>query len=374
VRHRPLRPRVNASTHQSHEFGIALCQGHGRLAMLRTPSCALSSAADQTEICMRRRDLILSASALGFAFAHHQPAQAQTGNVRVVVGFAPGGSVDALARMTAESIAAATGRVTVVENKAGAGGRLALDLVKAAAPDGDTLLVAPQGPMTLFPHVFKEKLSYNPGRDFSPITRLVTGDFALTIGPMVPAKDLAGFRAWLRTANEKATFASPGAGTLPHFVGVSVGQRLGTPMTHVPYQGSARSMIDLAGGNVAAAVSPVTEALELHKAGKVHIVATTGSTRSSFVPEVPTFKEMGIDLEVPVWFAVYGPPGMSTATVDRLRGVIDKAFATPDAEQRLSKLGLVAAPISPTDLEALRRRELAMWEPVVKASGFTPSQ
>jgi len=300
-------------------------------------------------------------------------ALAQSNPVKVITGFAPGGSVDALARMTADAVAAATGRIAIVENKTGAAGRLAVDLVKSAPPDGDTLLVAPQGPMTLFEHVFKDKLKYDPAKDFSPITRLATADFALTIGPMVPARDLAGFRAWLKTAGDKASFGSPGAGTLPHFVGISVGEKLGVPMTHVPYQGSAKTMIDLAGGQIAAAVSPVTEALELHKAGKVHIIATTGAKRSPFVPDVPTFKEAGVDVEVPLWFAVYGPAGIPAATVEKLRKAIDAGFATPDATQRLAKLGLVAAPMTPAELEALRQRETAMWAPVVKASGFTPA-
>ncbi len=323
---------------------------------------------------MHRRHLLRHLGALPWITLAATPAvRAQASNIRVIVGFAPGGSVDALARMTADSLAAASGRVAVTENKTGAGGRLALDLVKAAAPDGDTLLVAPQGPMTLFTHVFKQRLNYDPARDFTPITRLVTGDFALTIGPMSPAKDFAGFRDWLRSAGAGATYASPGAGTLPHFVGVSVAQKLGIPMTHVPYQGSAKSMIDLAGGNVASAVSPVTEALELHKAGRVRIVATTGATRSPFVPEVPTFRELGIDLEVPLWFAVYGPAGIAPATVERLRGAIDRGFASRDAADRLARLGLVAAPLSPAALEALRQRESAMWGPVVAASGFTPA-
>lgn len=298
---------------------------------------------------------------------------AQTSPARVVVGFSPGGSVDALARMTADAIGGATGRTVLVENKTGAGGRLAVDLVKAAAPDGETLLVAPQGPMTLFPHVFKEQLKYDPAKDFSPVTRLATTEFALTIGPMVPAKDLAGFRAWLRTAGDKASFGSPGAGTLPHFVGIAVGDRFGVPMTHIPYQGSAKSMLDLAGGSLAAAISPVTEALELHKAGKVHIIATTGARRSPFVPEAPTLKESGIDLEVPVWFAVYGPAGMPAPVVDKLRRAIDAGFATPEATQRLTRLGLVAAPMTPAELTALRQQETALWGPIVQASGFKPS-
>lgn len=322
---------------------------------------------------MNRRHWLGTAGAITLAAGPLGRLHAQPNPSRVIVGFAPGGSVDALARMTADAVAAVNGRPAVVENRAGAGGRIALDLVKAAAPDGETLLVAPQGPMTLFTHVFKQQLKYDPARDFSPITRLVTGDFAFTLGPMSGARDLVSFRDWLKTAGAKATYASPGAGTLPHFVGVSVAQKFGIEMTHVPYQGSAKSMIDLAGGNVAAAVSPVTEALELHKAGKVRIVATTGAVRSPFTPDVPSFREQGIDLEVPLWFAVYGPAGVPAATVERLRAAIDKAFATTDAGERLGRLGLTAAPLTPAQLEALRQRESAMWGPIVAASGFTPS-
>jgi tripartite-type tricarboxylate transporter receptor subunit TctC len=322
---------------------------------------------------MKRRQWLASAGALGLMSTAAGRAAAQPATGRVVLGFAPGGSVDALARMTADALGAGSGRTFVVENRTGAGGRLALDLVKAAPPDGDTLLVAPQGPMTLFTHVFKKQLKYDPARDFSPVTRLAVGDFALTVGPLSGARDLAGFRSWLKTAGAKATYGSPGAGTLPHFIGVSMAQKFGIEMTHVPYPGSAKSMIDLAGGNVASTLSPVTEALELHKAGKVRIVATSGAVRSPFTPEVPTFKEQGIDLEVPLWFAVYGPAGIPAATVDRLRAAIDRALATPEAAERLAKLGLAAAPLAPAQMEALRQRESAMWGPIVAASGFTPN-
>ena len=299
------------------------------------------------------------------------PAWAQGATVRVVTGFAPGGSVDALARLAAESVQAATGRTAVVENRTGASGRLAVEMVKAAAPDGDTLLVAPQGPMTLFPHVFRG-LKYDPAKDFVPVSRLASGDFALTLGPLVPAKDVAGFRAWLKTAGDKASYGSPGAGTLPHFVGVSIARALGSPMTHVPYRGSALAMNDLAGGQIAAAVSPVTEALELHKAGRVRIVATTGPTRTPFVDGVPTLKELGIDVEVPLWFALYAPAATPPVTVERLRAAVHATLATPAAKERVARLGLVPAPSGGTDLLAVQKRESDMWGPVVKASGFTP--
>jgi len=299
-------------------------------------------------------------------------ALAQPQPIRVVVGFAPGGSVDALARLVADALQTGLGRTAIVENRTGAAGRLAVEQVKAGPPDGSLLLLAPQGPMTLFPHVFRG-LRYDPGKDFVPVTRVATGDFALTIGPMVPAKDMKGFRAWLRTAGDKASYGSPGAGTIPHFVGVSVARQIGVPMTHVPYRGSALSMNDLAGGTIAAAISPVTEAMELHKAGRVTIIATTGSVRSPFVAGVPTLKELGIDVDVPLWFAVYAPAATPTETLDKLRQAIHAALATPAAKQRLAQIGLVPAPSGSAELLVIQRRELDMWGPVVQASGFTPA-
>ncbi len=323
---------------------------------------------------MDRRHTLGTALKLGLSLAlagAGAPALAQAPTTRVVVGFAPGGSVDALARLVAEALQTGMGRTAIVENRTGAAGRLAVEQVKAAPPDGSMLLLAPQGPMTLFPHVFRN-LRYDPGKDFVPVTRVASADFALTIGPMVPAKDMKGFRAWLATAGDKASYGSPGAGTIPHFVGVAFARQVGVPMTHVPYRGSALSMNDLAGGQIAAAVSPVTEALELHKAGRVTIIATTGGTRSPFVDGVPTLKELGIALEVPLWFAVYAPAATPPELVDKLRQAIHAALATPAAKAQLARLGLVPSPSGSAELLVVQRRESEMWAPVVQASGFTP--
>lgn len=299
-------------------------------------------------------------------------ARAQSDTIRVIAGFAPGGSVDSLARMVAEFVHSATGSTAIVENRTGAGGRIAIDQLLSTPADGNTLLLAPQGPMTLFQHVFRN-LRYDPRTAFTPISGVAAGDFAFTIGPAVPAKDMDGFRKWVATAGEKATYGTPGAGTLPHFVGVSIARALGVPMTHVPYRGSTLSMVDLTGGAVASTVSPVTEALELHNAGRVHIVATTGSERTPFAKNVPTLKELGIDVEVPLWFAVFAPAGTPEATVERLRKAIHAGLGTPAAKERLAKIGLLPFPRSGAELRQMQDRESAMWGPIVKASGFTPS-
>lgn len=322
---------------------------------------------------MDRRTLLqLGSAAAAFGLGlPPRPAAAQSQTMRIVVGFAPGGSVDLVARMIGEHLQGALGRTVIVEDRTGAAGRLAVEQVKAAPPDGDTLVLVPQGPMTLFQHVFKS-LRYDPVRDFAPVTRVCVGDNAISIGPKVPAKDLAGFRQWLRTAGDQATYGSPGAGTIPHFVGVSFAQAIGARMTHVPYRGSALSMTDLAGGTIAAAVSPVTEALEQHRAGRVRIVATAGSTRTTFVDDVPTLKESGIDVDVQLWFAIYAPAATPAPVVERLNGAIAAGLGTPANRERLARLGLVPAPSTPQELAALQQRHTAMWGPIVKASGFTP--
>lgn len=297
---------------------------------------------------------------------------AQSGSpVKIVVGFAPGGSVDALARQVAETLQTTLGRPALVENRTGAAGRLAIEQAKAASADGDTLLLVPHGPVTLFPHVFKS-LRFDMEKDFVPVTRVATGDYALSIGPAVPAKDLPGFIAWVKTAGDKANYGSPGAGTLPHLLGVSVARAIGSPMTHVPYRGSAPAMTDLAGGVVAAVLSPVTEALPLHTAGKVRIIATAGSTRSPFLQGVPTLKESGIDIDVPLWFALYAPAATPAATLTRLRTAVLQSLSAPEATQKMKVLGLVPAPSQPQEQLALQRAETQMWGKVVKQSGFTP--
>ncbi len=320
---------------------------------------------------MDRRTLLgggLGAAALALA----GPARAQSSPIRIVTGFAAGGSVDGVARMLAEQLGAGLGRTAIVENRTGAAGRLAVEAVKAAAPDGDTMMLVPQGPMSLFRHVFRN-LKFDADKDFAPISRVCVGDYALTIGPAVPARDLAGFREWLKGAGDKVSYGSPGAGTIPHFLGVSTARALGVPMVHVPYRGSALAVTDVAGGQIPCMFSPVGDAIEQHRSGRVRIVATMGSVRSPFLEGVPTLKESGIDIDVPLWYGLYAPAAVPEATLSRLRGATVAALSSPAAKERLNRLGLEPAPSRPEELLALQQRESAFWEPVVKASGFTPS-
>ena len=293
--------------------------------------------------------------------------QAQSQSVKLLVGFAAGGSVDLTARALADALKDSLGRTVIVENRPGAAGRLVLEAVKQAKPDGDTLMLVPHGPMTLFPWIHRN-LRYDPSKDFTPLGRVCVVDYALTTGPATPAKTIGEYLQWARDPKSKASFGSPGAGTIPHFIGQGFTQRTQTDIVHVPYKGSALTMVDLMGGNVSLGVSPLADAIEHHRNGKVRILATTGSQRSSALKDVPTLKEVGIDLVVDGWYGVYAPAGLPEAQLQVLSKALE--LAVMKQEEFFLKNAMRAAPLRPEALAQLQRTEMAQWEPWVKASGF----
>ena len=298
-------------------------------------------------------------------------ARAQAPATKIMVGFAPGGSVDTTARLVAEALQRQLGRTFIIENRSGAGGRLVPEQLARTKPDGQTLMVVPHGPMTLFSALYP-KLRYDPARDFTPIAQLVRYDYAMVAAPTLELADAAALKRWLQGAGAKASYGSPGAGTVPHFVGVSVARALDVPMTHVPYRGAAPAMVDVLAGVVPLAFAPTADAAELARSGKLRILATSGARRGAAMPRVPTFKEYGIDVELDGWFALYGPAGLPQAQVDALQQAVAAVLAVPALRERLARMGLEPAPGTPAQLAALRQREQPFWPPVVKASGFTP--
>ncbi|MEY2809429.1 MAG: hypothetical protein RLZ66_940 [Pseudomonadota bacterium] len=293
--------------------------------------------------------------------------QAQSQSVKLLVGFAAGGSVDLTARALADALKDSLGRTVIVENRPGAAGRLVLEAVKQAKPDGDTLMLVPHGPMTLFPWIHRN-LRYDPSKDFTPLGRVCVVDYALTTGPATPAKTIGEYLQWARDPKNKASFGSPGAGTIPHFIGQGFTQRTQTDIVHVPYKGSALTMVDLMGGNVSLGVSPLADAIEHHRNGKVRILATTGSQRSTSLKDVPTLREVGIDLVVDGWYGVYAPAGLPEAQLQALSKALE--LAVMKQEEFFLKNAMRAAPLRPEALAQLQRTEMAQWEPWVKASGF----
>jgi tripartite-type tricarboxylate transporter receptor subunit TctC len=324
---------------------------------------------------MKARLAALAASFALCAAAGTAPALAQDKidkPVRILVGFAPGGTADIIARVVAEKMSGTLGQPVIVENRPGAIGRIAADAVKAAAPDGTVLMVQPIGPMAVVPHVYKD-ITYDPLKDFTPVAIGATFQFAIAAGPMSGAKTWNEFAAWAKANPGKAGYATSGAGSLPHFFGVLLGKGIGVEMVHVPYKGSAAYANDLLGGQVASAVDAIADLTELHRAGKVKILASSGAKRSTAVPDVPTFSELGVQgVEAMGWFGFFAPAKTPKAIVDALNGAINKALQSPDVAAKLSGLGMDPATGTPEQFAKILADDYNKWGPIVKASGFKP--
>jgi tripartite-type tricarboxylate transporter receptor subunit TctC len=297
--------------------------------------------------------------------AHAQDKQA----LKILVGYPPGGSVDVLARLLADSLRDDFASI-VVDNKPGAGGRIALGMAKAAKPDGQTLIVAPSGPMVVFPHVYK-KLDYDPVKDFTPISLLGVFQLGVTAGPNTNVKTVAELLAKAKTDPKSATYASSGLGTLPHFLGVMLEQNAGTSLIHVPFQGGAPANVALLGGHVSYKIDVVSESVELHRAGKARLIAVTGTTRDAQVPEVPTLRESGINMDATGWFAVYGPAGMGADQVQRFNQLIVAAIKRPANMEKMKSLGVEVIGSSAAGLAEAQRNDLQRWEKPIKATGIS---
>lgn len=292
--------------------------------------------------------------------------------IRILVGFAPGGTADIIARVVADKMGATLGQPVIVENRPGAIGRIAADAVKAAPPDGTTLMVQPIGPMAVVPHVYKD-ITYDPLKDFTPVAIGATFQFAIAAGPMSGAKTWQEFAAWAKANPGKAGYATSGAGSLPHFFGVLLGKGIGVEMVHVPYKGSAAYANDLLGGQVATAVDAIADLTELHRAGKVKILASSGAKRSTAVPDVPTFNELGVTgVEAMGWFGFFAPAKTPKPIVDALNSAINKALQSPDVAAKLSGLGMDPATGTPEQFAKTLADDYNKWGPIVKASGFKP--
>jgi len=295
-------------------------------------------------------------------------ATAQQKPIRVLVGLPGGGSLDAMTRLYADKLRVSLGQPVIVENRAGASGLIAIDALRAAPADGSVLMTAASGSITLLPNTFKSP-RFDPTRDFIPVAQMAQVDFALTTHPGVAAKTAAEFAALARSEAKYRTFGSA-QGTNPHLLATGFARAAGIAAIHVPYKGNGQALVDLIGGQISAVFLTAGEALELNRSGKVRMLATSGARRSNLMPDVPTLKESGYDLEGSAWFAFFAPLGTPQAVIERLGRAIVEAAASADLRERLAHAGVEAAGLPSKDLAAKIRSEYQQIGKDLRASGF----
>ena len=297
-------------------------------------------------------------------------AQAETA-LRLLVGFPPGGGTDAIARTLADKLRETLAMPVVVENKAGAGGQLAAQALKAAAPDGMTLFLSHDHTISILPLVVKNP-GYDPAHDFVPVAGFATFVNALAVSSGTPAKSVAEYVAWVKAQGRgKGTVGVPAPASTPEFLVKGIGQKYGLDLQSAPYRGSAPMMQDMLGNQIAAGTGSVPDFIENHRAGKLRVIAVLGSARQATLPDVPTFTELGLGgLEDLPYYGLFAPVGTPKAAIDKVSAALAKVIAQPDVKERLTRMGLT---VEFMDSAALAKREAAytkVWTKLIKDSGF----
>jgi len=261
----------------------------------------------------------------------------------------------------------------MVENKTGAGGRIAIEAVKNANPDGSTLLLSAYSMLLIYPHIYRS-LSYDPFKDFAPVSIASVLSHGLAVGPMVPAsvKNVKDFLAWCKANPDRANYGSPAAGSTPHFLGALLSLESGVAMQHVAYRGSVPGVTDVIAGQISAMFTPHGDFLANHRAGKLRILATSGKQRSLFVPDIPTFAEQGFSgLTVEEWFGFFAPAKTPANVIATANAAINSALKDKGVVDSLALQGLSPLGSSPDDMAKEMRRLYEQWGPIVKRIGFT---
>jgi tripartite-type tricarboxylate transporter receptor subunit TctC len=315
----------------------------------------------------RRTALRGLAAAAAAALAGPLRAQDDKSAITVLVGAAS--SMDFTARLVAEQLRETMARPAIVLSKLGAGQRLALGECKRAAPDGRTLVFATSGPFSVYPFIYN-KLDYDPVADFTPIAGVSYFDVAIATGPMTGATDLKQLMEWQRAKKDPVFASAPGNGSLSHFVGISTSLATKVPMTHVPYKDSGVGIVDLAAGRLPMLITGLQPLIEMHKAGKIKLLAVSGDVRSPLVPEVPTLKEAGVNVVSSTYTGVFGPAKMPPELVKRLHDAITPMLSNPAMKEKLAQQAMTPWPADGQQLAALLADERKRFETLVKASGY----
>jgi tripartite-type tricarboxylate transporter receptor subunit TctC len=326
---------------------------------------------------MHRRDFIRMAGATSLAglFGPHALAQSNypSSPIRLIVPYAPGGVVDAVARNWADKVRDSLGTIAV-ENQGGGGGTIGAGLVSRAKPDGYTLLFGDTSCVVIAPSLLKQP-TYDPAKDFEAISLVATSSTAIVVHPSVPATTLKEFIAYAQQNQEKLSYASAGTGTVTHLAGESFKQLINAPkITHIPYRGAGPGLIDLMAGVVPMMTPNVTsQVLGFHRAGKVRILAVCAPARLKAAPEIPVASEILPGLVVQLTCGVFSPAGTSNDVVTKVADATGKALANPEFDRILQAAGLEArADVGPEKAKAFWTAERQHLLPIIKAAGIEP--
>lgn len=344
---------------------------------MRWPSAQVTSAQVAVLGRMRvRASLSIAVLAAWLAVGHLNPAFAQPAaahrSLKVIYAYGAGNSGDALCRLVTDRLASRLAMSGIVENRAGASARIGTRAVIAAEPDGSTLLCSPMAPIVLHPVTYTN-LGYDPFTALTPLSQTATFDISLTVGPAVPAGTLGELVTWLKANPDKAAYANPGLGGLPHFFALMFSTSAKIPMRNVPYRGGGPILNDILAGQLPMAIVPSADMIALHKAGKVRVLATSGPRRTPLLPDVPTFREAGYDIAGEGWYAFYGPAGMSPSKAAELSHALQAVATEPDIRDKLQTLGFVPTGTSGDTLAKIQSDDRALWVPAIKDSGFKPT-
>ncbi len=300
-------------------------------------------------------------------------AQTLARNARLILGFPPGGSSDVVARLYAERLRGTYAPQIVVEGRVGAAGRIAVEFVKAAEPDGTTFLQTPASMLTLQPHVFPREVRYDALTDLIPVSTVCSYPFAFAVPKDHPAQSLPAWIDWARAQRRDLPWASPAAGSAPHFMGIVLAKKAGIEMTHVPFRGAAPAVQELIAGRLTCFIGVLGDVSPQQGEG-LRMLAVSSPARNPRFPAVPTFAELGHpDLNKDEWFGALLPAATPAPVVVALHRAIVAAAATPEmiaALDRLEYAPTVSA--SPADFAARIRQERDDWGAVVRESGFRP--
>jgi len=292
--------------------------------------------------------------------------------IRLLVPSTPGGSVDTLARTIGPKLTERWGQQVIVDNRPGAGGAIAGELVAKSAPDGYTLLIGTIA--SLATNVSLQRLPYDPVKDFAPVTLVATQNLMLLIHPSVPAKSVKELVRLGKAQPGKLSFASAGNGTGGHLSGELFKMLGGIDMLHVPYKGVAPALVDVVGGQVSMTFASILSSLPQVRADKLRALAVTGSKRSVAAPQVPTMREAGVkDYESATWYGVVAPAGTAQELVNRLNAEIVAVIKRPDVNERLSKEGADPVGNSPPEFGRFIESEIGKWRKVIRAAGIQPA-